>query len=261
VSQYALATTVHDPQERLLAAWHPGVAQLGDLYIDKVAACSDTTSAATIYALCAAGFRCVASPTGLVGSARRAAVQACLQSDASDWIHYVDSDRLLHWLRAFPDELAEILVPEHTSDFVALARTPRALATHPPAQVVTETASNMAFQAFAGLDSTVDLVSGSFIISRRAAELVVMRSSESTNATDLEWPGIVFCELHTGPEVRTVEGLEFETADYYQREIEAAGSYERWLKMTCDCAENWARRARLSADSVASLTRLHCPDV
>ncbi|MBI3964006.1 MAG: hypothetical protein HY329_00100 [Chloroflexi bacterium] len=252
----ALAVTVHDPEERLLGRFTPALDQVASLYVSRAAGCSADTSPRTLSALAAAGFFVVVKPGRNVGVGRRDAVAGALAGSAADWIHYVDLDRLLHWEYSHPNELRVLLAGEPRSAYVALGRTARALATHPRVQVVAETLTNEGCGRLLGLNGAIDAVAGSSLFSRQAAEVIMRHSCELTNATDLEWPAIVYRELGVPPEARKLEGLEFETADYYGDEIQAAGSVAAWVTRSYDRPETWVSRTRLAYDSIAALARV-----
>ena len=170
---YALALTVHDPEARYYPRLQPALAQIAGYYVDMAAACTVTTCEATTGALREAGVQVVFCETsGAIGEARRAAIRAALRAERADWVHYADLDRLLHWQYAYPAELQHTLGQQPTSDYVALGRSPRALATHPTVQIMAETLTNAAYSALSGLASIVDVVAGSFLFSRRAAQKI-----------------------------------------------------------------------------------------
>lgn len=256
VSAYALAVTVHDPEERWLRRFHPALSGLVALYGDKAAACTDISSERTRQALADAGFEVAISPSGQIGQARRDALATVLRRTSAVWIHYADLDRLLHWYQAFPEELKGVLASGPCADYVALGRTQRALDTHPTVQILAETLTNTAFSALLRLNRRVDVVAGSCLLSRRAAGVVVRHSREPSNATDLEWPALVLRELGVMPEFRHVEGLEFETADYYAEEIQDAGSLQAWMYTTYNRSAVWIERTKLALDSIAALARV-----
>jgi hypothetical protein len=53
------------------------------------------------------------------------------------------------------------------------------------------------------------------------------------------------------------EGLEFETADRYQKEIAQAGGLGRWLEAQSALAELWIHRLRVACDiAQAALPKL-----
>ncbi len=256
MNRRALAVTVHDPEERLLSRLDPGLPELSTLYSRLCAACSGATSRRSLSALESAGFDVRVSGSAGVGESRRIAVSGVISDPSVAWVHYADFDRLLHWQSTFPAELRDVLAYRPQADYVALGRTPRALQTHPPVQILVETLTNEAFSALVGLESPADLVAGSCLISRRGAELLMQLSVENTNATDLEWPALILRETGTMPEFRAVEGLEFETADYYLPEIEEAGSRSAWISDAYNRPEVWVTRTQLALDSMAALGRV-----
>lgn len=262
MNRIALAVTVHDPEERWLRRFEPGIAEIAGHYDRLAAACTEATSRNTALALAQVGFIIRTVRDGGIGAARRAALETAVASSAIEWVHYADLDRLLHWQYTYPDELRETLRATPHSDYVALGRTPRALATHPRVQVLAETLTNAAFAAALGLNCDTDLVAGSALLSRRAADAVLKRSVEDSGATDLEWPAIVFREYGVVPEFRALEGLEFETASYYGPEIAAAGSLAAWVEDAYNRPQVWAARAKLAYDSIRALARvLDRPDL
>lgn len=256
MAEYALAVTVHDPEERWLARFSPGLSELSSLYIRMVAACTRATSARTLAALESHDFEVVLSDSGRVGESRRNAVRLLLADPSVNWIHYADLDRLLHWQYNYPHELRRTLALAPGSDYIALGRTERALQTHPQVQILAETLTNAAFSALIGLGAPFDVVAGSFLISRRAGDIIVSLSTDPSGATDLEWPALVFRETGSTPECRRLEGLEFETADYYRVEIQRAGSLAAWISATYDRPAVWAVRTKLALDSIVALQRV-----
>jgi hypothetical protein len=119
-----------------------------------------------------------------------------------------------------------------------------------------ETLTNTAFSAVLRLRREMDMVAGSFIFSQRAAEVIVRLSTDMSLATDLEWPTLVYRELGSLPECLEMEGLEFETADYYVKEIREAGSLGSWIRQTYDCPSMWHARTKLALDSIAAMWRV-----
>jgi hypothetical protein len=256
VSSTGLAVTVHDPDRRLLERFQPGLGEIDALYVAKAAACTESTAFETVSALQEAGFRVRISPEGRTGQARRDTVGALILDDGFEMVHYADLDRLLHWHYAFPNELQATLDATPASQYVALGRTERAWETHPQVQVLAEKLTNQAFASALGIEGETDLVAGSALLSRNAAETLVRHSIELTGATDLEWPALVIRELGDFPEFRQVEGLEFETPDYFVQEIEAAGGVAEWIQKTYSRPEVWATRTKLALDSINALRRV-----
>jgi hypothetical protein len=256
MTQYGLAVTVHDPDERWLRRFSPALPKIVERYRLCSAACTEATSRFTIGGLKDLGFRTVITAPGAAGLSRIAAIRLLLEDQTVEWVQNADLDRLLHWENTYPDELTATLRQAPTSDYVALGRSPRALASHPHVQILAEVLTNRAFARALRIDEPVDLVAGSSLFSRRAAEILVEQSTEPSGATDLEWPALILHHLGVLPEFRAVEGLEFETADYYLDQIERAGSMAIWLQEAYDTPEVWHSRAKLAADSIAALKRV-----
>ncbi len=254
--EWALAVTVHDPGERMPARFDPWLGRVSALYSHRVAACSNATSNRTLAALKESGFEIQMSGSAGVGEARRLAVWGALAGPPTAWIQYADLDRLLHWESSFPAELRRVLAARWRSEYVALGRTARALRTHPKVQILAETLANEAFSTMVGLKRRVDVVSGSALFSRRAAEILSNLSTEPLTGTDLEWPGLILRETGIMPQFWKGEGLEFETADYYSAEIEGAGSQAAWTAVVYDRPEVWVTRTKLVLDSIAALARV-----
>ena len=136
---------------------------------------------------------------------------------------------------------------------IVLGRTARAWATHPPYQAETEPLFNKVFALVSGLEW--DVGAGSRGLSRRAGETLLALSEELTIGTDAEWPLLLMSQDGFRVSYRACEGLEFETADRYGPEIEAAGSYEAWeAKMSADPAR-WAFRLRVALLIAEAATR------
>jgi hypothetical protein len=251
----ALAATLHDPDGRLLAGLEERATQLAR-YEGVYVAATDATDP-RVPALLADRAAVVIPGDERIGVARRAALRAAFDaSDAS--ILYSDFDRWLHWAGRFPDELAAIparLARRRPAPWYAcLGRTARAFATHPPAQRLAEAATNRALSLAVG--RRLDATAGACWLSREAAELVLRQSVEATNATDLEWPALVYRAAPRRLAFLPTEGLEFETAAFYPDEVATAGGKAAWIRARYERPEVWLDRLRLAADSVAAACRV-----
>jgi hypothetical protein len=252
----ALAATLHDPAGRLLQALEDrawALAWYGASYV----CATDVTDGRVIAALCARAVTVLPQPVGRPGQGRRDALAAAVR-DGHDACLYCDLDRWLHWVGRFPDELHALptrLAKRRPSPwYVCLGRSRRAFATHPDVQRLSERATNLAFAAVTG--RRVDATAGACWLAGPGASLILTHSREPTQATDLEWPALVYRADPRRLISATVEGLEFETAEFFAAEIAAAGSETAWLRATYQSAAAWHDRLRLAADSVAALRRV-----
>jgi len=251
-SPIALAATLHDPENRILPIAEASYELLRQTYPAMFIAATRDTSERLISGLLKNGAQ-VTQENRPVGEGRRQALRLGLKSDY-EFFHYCDFDRVLHWLNSYPQELIEVVFPViREYDYLIIGRTSRAFLTHPEVQQTTEGLTNRIFSIYWGQE--VDVTTGSCGVNRTAAELVLPYSVASSNATDTEWPTIIK-EFGKRAGVTQVEGLEFETPDFYQVEIEAAGSLEKWVERRYNCFDVWQARLRLTLKSAEAIQRI-----
>ena len=178
-----------------------------------------------------------------IGHVRRKALRAGLEA-GTDYLQMCDFDRAIHWVAHYPRELETIIAEITRYDLLVLGRTERAWATHPPYQADTEPFFNKVFALVTGLPW--DVGAGSRGFSRRGAEMLLELSQEPTIGIDAELPLLLLGREGFEVGFRACEGLEFETADRFGAEIEAAGGYEAWeAKMSADPAR-WVYRMKVA---------------
>jgi hypothetical protein len=243
-----LVATVHQPDERLLSLAQAQLPELATRYSALTAFCSGSTHPTILDLLRRHGVSVHVDDresAGLdqIGHVRRKALRAGLETGTSH-LQMCDFDRALHWVAHYPQELGTILAEIPQYDLLVLGRTERAWATHPPYQADTEPLFNKVFALVTGL--SWDVGAGSRGFSRRGAEKLLELSREPTVGIDAELPLLLLRSEGFDVGFRACEGLEFETADRFGAEIEAAGSYEAWeAEMSADPAR-WAHRLRVA---------------
>jgi hypothetical protein len=252
-----LVVTVHEPGGRLLELAGVQLPALVARYASTTAFCSGSTHPAMLDLLRKQGVRVVvddqpAAGIHQIGVVRRKTLGAGLQAGTSH-LHLCDFDRALHWVAHHPDELDEVVAEIPAYDMVVLGRTARAWATHPPYQADTEPLFNKVFALASGL--AWDVGAGSRGLSRRASETLLVLSEEQTVGIDAEWPLLLVTQDRFQVRYRACDGLEFETADRFGPEIEAAGGYEAWeAQMSADPAR-WAFRLKVTLLIAEAATR------
>jgi hypothetical protein len=244
----ALAVTVHQPDERLVEMMAAQLPHLVSRYAAFVAQCSAKTHPLVIRTLEKHGARVqVRRPNqeGIhnIGAIRKQTLRAGLGA-GTPFLQLCDFDRAIHWVARYPLELDEIVGEIRDYDLLVLGRTERAWATHPPYQAETEPLFNRVFGLVTG--RPWDVGAGSRGFSRRAAEMVLMESKEQSVGTDAEWPLISLARESYRTGYRACEGLEFETADRFGPEIEAAGGYEAWEAQLSADPQQWLFRMELA---------------
>ena len=249
----ALITTVHDPERRLLRGLRGCGAALST-YGAVYAFVTENTDSRVIKGLCEADVHTEVGPAGVSGIGQRTVLASAVRAGHND-IFYCDFDRWLHWRGAYPEELESLprRIGREYADawYLCLGRTERALATHPVAQSLPETITNRALSTVAG--NELDATAGAAWIRSAGAKLILDGSTVNTKATDLEWPGLVLREDLARVQGAFLEGLEFETADGYAKEIAEMGSLEAWIRATYDRPEILRERLQLAAESITAL--------
>jgi len=257
----ALVGTVHDPDNRLLQLTRSSLPELLDIYPALSVLCSASTHHELVGLLEKNGVMVrkeVRPPAGHkgLGRTRRDALQAGLASGCEHF-HLCDLDRALHWVNHYPDELRGVLTDIAQYDFLVMGRTPRAWATHPPVQNMTEALTNLVFAKIYGEE--LDITAGSRGLSRKAARLLSLHSREETVGVDGEWPILLkqLSGLQSG--YRAYDGLEFESLDEREDEITAAGGREIWERDVLDSPEAWLLRVTVVQDTIAAALRASQP--
>ncbi|HUX87574.1 MAG TPA: hypothetical protein VMW65_11275 [Chloroflexota bacterium] len=246
-----LLSPLHDPEARLLRwaerlsanddplsrAWHSVKANYGKV----LAVASPVTDSRTRAVLERAGW-VIANGSNGIDRGLWAMVQRGLD-DPVERIHFCDLDRVIHWLCHYPDELRQLPEVWDKADLVMLARSPRAFASHPPCQTLTEGLANQVIASRIGV-RFADAFSGSYIWNRRAAEAVL----RAPGPRDLRFysEGVVG-PFRAGCSVlrHEVEGLEWETPDQFVDEIGRFG-FDTWLQQF-ESSQQWRSRAEMAS--------------
>ena len=245
----ALTMTAHEPGGRLAPIVKAHLPTLLTCYPKVMAICSQETHP-TILGLLRNHQVVVQVDNGpskgieRIGHVRRAAVQLGLRA-GTPYLQLCDFDRALHWAGHHPQELRAVIAEIPNYDLLVLGRTPRAWATHPPYQVETESLFNRIFALVTGF--AWDIGAGSRGLSQQAARVLLEISNDQTVGVDAEWPLLLLEEDAYRVGHRACEGLEFETADRFGPEIEAAGGYDAWLAQVSADPRQWAFRIRLAS--------------
>jgi len=243
-----LAVTVHQPDERLVGMIEAYLPALAARYTAMVARCSARTHATVLDLLRRHGASVHVGedkPEGLhnIGAIRQETLRAALDAGTTH-LHLCDFDRAIHWAARFPQELDEVIADLTYYDLLVLGRTERAWETHPAYQAETEPLFNRVFALVTGLHW--DVGAGARGFSRRAVETLLQHTQEETVGADAEWPLLLLNQDGYRTGFRACEGLEFETADRFGPEIEAAGGYEAWQAQMSSDPQRWVFRMKLA---------------
>jgi len=253
-SLVCLASPLHDPEGRLLELLAEKGEALLKLYKKNGAvSLSSTTSPEIIALLKKQGFITSVQRKDLsmpLGNNYLSAMKLALSTNAQ-FIHVVDFDRALHWMKRFPRELRDVqaLLPS-CQEFTSFVRTKRAFETHPNIQRSTEQIVNSIASEVAGVD--VDIMSGSFGFERSLAKNVITEVKQKDHGIYAEFLRIAIKHKVLISTIE-VEGLEWETPDQFQNEIRQKG-YAEWLQQFESLAQ-WGKRVKLVEDSADVLIK------
>jgi hypothetical protein len=245
----ALAALVHDPEARILERWTVASATLTSIFKTVGIVLAPGTSRQWARAPDLPGVTTVSSETDEVGENRRETLRLALAMNA-DAVLYADLDRVIHWALTRPAELERIAGGAHRSPFTVVGRTAAAMATHPLSQRLPENATNEAVSA--ALGQSADVTSGCCAMTSDTAHQLLRLSTAAGVTTDAEWPLLVALGLSGSIETVAVDGLDFETADYYPDEIQHCGGLETWVRMRYGTVDAWLARLR-AADATVSV--------
>ncbi len=185
---------------------------------------------------------------------RHAALRLAMQS-STDYVHYVDFDRLVRWVETRPEEWQHCLELIQKADCTIIERSDKAWDTHPQALRQTEQISNLVLSHFLGW--IYDLSAGSKGFSQRAARFLLANSPEVEDksgralGTDAEWPLL----LHRGGfllQSIQVDGLDWESADRYQENAVSPDAQRRAAHAYDADPKNWLHRVHIAQEIVAS---------
>jgi len=252
VNQVCLVSPLHDPEGRITEIFKKYSSELLRLYNGYVAInITETTSPETLEAIKKTKIKFSIQDKKNVkniGDNYKKALSLGFGFPSSHF-HLMDFDRALHWAKRFPKELKKVIekMPSYEG-LLSFIRTTQAFESHPFIQRSTEIVTNALASKVVGFD--VDIMSGSFGLDKNLANLVLKNSKENGVGIYAE---ILKIAIRNEIPIKTiiVEGLEWETPDQYQNEIEKDG-YITWLEKFESLTE-WKRRASLIEESTKVL--------
>jgi hypothetical protein len=188
----------------------------------------------------------------LRGPLYRLAVRRALATGGTR-VHYLDLDRVLHWLERAPRELAAALRAGTRHRVLVLGRTPRAHRSHQRPLYATEAVVNRLIAERAGLGAPLDLLVPSFVLAGDVARALLGRSHARDSAVYGEWAALL---LRLAPEIAFLEcrGLDWETPDRHRRAVARAG-LAAWRRRW-DTPAEWALRTAMAAEFVRGAERV-----
>jgi hypothetical protein len=239
----ALAATLHDSTGALRAEVRRRLPALRRLYPAGLAvATSPPTATSMRSCLEAAGVHAGSPRANARGPLYRLALQRALETGA-EHVHYLDFDRALHWQAALPDEYVAVLRTAVRHAGVLIGRTERAHRSHHRPLYATEAIVNRLLADRLGWLGRLDFLVPSFVLSRRATEVLLRESRARDAAVYGELAALVAATR--GLAYVECRGLQWETPDRHRRAVARLG-LPAWRRRF-DTPEEWKLRTDLAA--------------
>lgn len=242
-----LASTLHDPENRLSQFIRESHQALKRLFKSTIVVTTPNTHSNTLSLLGALDFEVYRGGETVLSTYRTALKRSITVNP--EHILYCDFDGILHWIKAYTQELAEAVGTDNNHDLVIYGRTHRAFQTHPRTQTMTEAIANRIASHILGFPETRDLISACWRLTPRLAQSILSLPTPNRYGFYLEWPIHAWREAEK-PAYIEVEGLEWETPDRYQPEIHEKG-YEQWLQ-NFQTPKEWKKRVEMLNDFIES---------
>lgn len=248
--ELVLVSTLHDLENRLDDMITRYGKVIRDTFESSYVVVTPTTHRNIVNILKNLRFKTLTGPKSIPDTYRKALEKAITKNTSK--IFYCDFDRLLHWAKTYPNEMKKIPNLSPDNDFLLIGRTSRALLTHPKTQTMTESIANHVASKLLRFEDTRDIISACWRLTPRIAKRLLQLTTENTYGFYCEWP-IIAQKISKNPEYIEVEGLEWETPDRYQKEIEEE-SYKKWLQKF-QTLDEWKRRMKILTDIIESISK------
>jgi SAM-dependent methyltransferase len=174
---------------------------------------------------------------------RYMAVKAALEG-IGDFIHYVDMDRLLHWVETRSEEWISMVERLQQAEATIFGRTKAATRTHPQSLITTEIISNRVVSHF--LNAELDVSAGSKGFSRAAAQFLVEQGDpDNSIGTDAEWP-ILLKRAGFHMQYIEVEGLDYESADQFKPQAASPEEQRAFADQYDTDSAHWITRVNIA---------------
>jgi len=253
-NQVVLASTLHEPQNRLSILIERSHRMLKKIFKTIIVVATKKTHPDVVRLLENLNFDVKIGNGSIVSNYKKALRET--RTENPENIFCCDFDRALHWIENYPEELAQTMEQNLIHDFILYGRTSRAFQTHPATQTDTEGIANQICSNILDLTETRDIISACWRFSPKLAEKIIQLPSKNRYGFYVQWP-IHAWKIAERPTYIKVEGLEWETPDRYQSEIQKIG-FEKWIK-SFQTPREWRKRVQILRDVVESSLRIQTP--
>ncbi|MFX1384952.1 MAG: hypothetical protein ACFFBP_21190 [Promethearchaeota archaeon] len=255
-NKFLLCSTFHDPEFRLKNLLNKVASSIITFFSKTVICLTPTTSEEVYKFLTEEGFKIVIEPSIRNVDTYRKAIKETLnkiENPQNEKIFYIDFDRLVHWINAYPNEFIDLFNNSVNVEYLHIGRTLRAFETHPLTQQKTEFIINEIGSKVLGFPKTIDIISVCCIFTKDLGEKLLKVKNETATGFYCTWP-LLFWNWATKKKYIEVEGLEWETPDRFKVEIADLG-YKDWMIQFQSPIE-WEKRVRYLHEGLLELSNL-----
>ncbi|MFX0187857.1 MAG: hypothetical protein ACFE8A_08985 [Candidatus Hodarchaeota archaeon] len=255
-TNFLLCSTHHDPEFKLKNLLKKVASIIKKLFIKTIVCLTPTTSEKVYKFLSREGFMVIIGSSMRQIDIYRKALKTTLnniEKQQTEKIFYIDFDRLIHWIHAYPNELTNLINKKIDVDYLHIGRTSRAFDTHPSTQQKTEIIINEIVSKTLGFLETKDIISVCGIFTKELGEKIMRVKNETATGFYCTWP-LFFWNWATKKQYIEVEGLEWETPDKFKVEITELG-YKEWVKQFQSPLE-WEKRVRFLHEGLLELSQV-----
>jgi hypothetical protein len=255
-SNIIICSSLHDPEARLLVLAQKLIPTTIHRIGRLIVIVTQSTASSMREYLESQGLSVEAQPEQRNEALYRRAIQLGVKTAAEQPNHqemrllYVDFDRLLHWLNAYPFELWDILTENHDVEYLHIGRTPPAFRSHPATQQETERIANELASQLLNFDRIYDILSATWMMTVPLAERLLALKNHTSTGFYAMWPIFLWGWAKIKRYIE-VDGQEWETPDRFQAEITDMG-YEKWLEIF-QSSKEWNRRIDLLNDCLREM--------
>jgi hypothetical protein len=251
-----LASTIHDPQAGMKWMSDKFLTQLKELYSGIYLTSSPYTDQDYLNDLGQAGVEVKKRGDNKIGRTYFDSINRA-NTEESDYVFYCDFDRILHWIKDYPEELEKLINQLKSQDkkskvdYIVAQRTEKGYKEHQESLYLTEQLPNKVISDKMGLDEQKDFLAGCFIYSKRSADIIVNQGGYDDLAFFGAWP-LLLQNKGVNIEYKEFRGLSWETPDWNRKEVEQKGGIDEFRE-SLNSREEWKKRTKMANEFVEGI--------
>lgn len=179
-------------------------------------------------------------------------------SDEVSYVFYCDFDRILHWIKDYPEELRNLVsylesesVKSGGVDYIVCQRTEEGYKEHQQSLYLTEQIPNKIISSKLNLEQQKDFLAGCFIYRSTSARHIIDQGGYDNLSFFGAWPVLLY-KKGVSIEYRKFKGLGWETPDWNREEVKAVGGLDEFREKL-NSREEWKKRTNMANEFVEEI--------